>query len=367
MTRRPAIRFIGIFAMLYFAACTARGPLEWVPQGTPDGTTVTIFEASNRTYTAVDPPERGRRPQTAFARHQLRVPDRHTPGSVAIPQGRANPARHFLLAASGTYPTREDFVRALRTELASLPPDQREISVFTPGFNMSEAQTLARTAQLTYDLRIPGITAVYSWPSAASILGYAYDRDSILFSRDGYEDYLRAIAESRPRRMILVAHSMGAHLTMEALRQIAIEDPGWIRRNVGGVVLISPDIDLDVFRSQVTRIGELPQPFAIFVSQEDRALALSATITGESQRLGSVTDPAVLSDLNIILLDVSVFSTGLGHFDFGRSPALLSIVEQMAQIELSFERDPAANTGLVAGTILTVQNATRIVLSPIVE
>lgn len=357
----------GFLALLVLTACTARGPLQPVPDGTPEGKTITVFEASGRSYDLFEPPVRGRDPVPGFSRHELRVPDRHRPGSVAIPQGRADPDRHFLVADSEEYPGGTQFSRSIRRELNALPAGEREITVFVPGFNMSAAQSLARTAQLKHDLGIPGLTLLYSWPSAGSVFGYAYDRDSTLFSRDGFETTLRAIADARPERMILVSHSMGGLLTMETLRQIAASDPGWIDRNIGGVVLISPDIDLDVFRSQIARFQSLPQPFVIFVSENDRALALAARVSGDGARLGNVTDPRLLSDLDVVLIDISQFSTGLGHFDFGRSPALLSIVGQMARVEMSFENDPAARSGLIAGTILTVQNVSHIVLSPTLQ
>jgi esterase/lipase superfamily enzyme len=297
----------------------------------------------------------------------LRIPSVHVPGNVRLPGKIVDPTQDFLVSGTQEFRNEDALVGSLRQRLAALPADEREVIVFVHGYNMSAAQGLVRMAQLQHDLNLPGIPALFSWPSAGSVLGYAYDRDSTLFSRDAYERYLRAIARSQPRRMILVAHSMGALLTMETLRQIALSDPGWIERNVGGVVLISPDIAVDVFRSQVARIGTLPEPFAIFVSKNDRALALAARVSGDDVRLGSVTNPADLADLNVVLLDVSLFSQGIGHFDFGRSPSLLALVSQIAEVELSFDEDPSGRAGLFAGTLLTVQNATRIILSPISE
>ena len=360
-------RIVFVAGLFLLSACTARGPLAMVPDGTPPGESVVVFQASNRAYGSLQPPRRGRVPVNDYDRFVIRVPEVRDPGDVAIPDGAPRPDRHFLVADATDLGDAAGLTRALRRELSLRPAGDREISVFVPGYNMSAAQSLARTAQLSHDLGIPGITALYSWPSAASVLGYAYDRDSTLYSRDGYESFLRAVAQSRPERLLLVAHSMGALLTMETLRQIEISDPGWTRRNLGGVVLISPDIDLDVFRSQVARIGDLPQPFVIFVSEKDRVLTLSAQVAGDGARLGTVTDPAVVADLDLTLIDISRFSSGVGHFDFGRSPALLSIIGQMARVELSFENDPAARSGLVVGTLLTVQNATRIVLSPAIQ
>jgi esterase/lipase superfamily enzyme len=362
-TSRPIL----LLVLVLLAACTPRGPLLGVPDGAAPGKTIAIFQGSNRTYGVLEPPRKGRALANRYDRIDVRVPDYHAPGEVRIPATVANPATQFLVSDSRAYRSEAEFTGALRTSLAALPPDEREIVVFVPGFNMSAAQSLARVAQLRHDLDLPGITALYSWPSAGSVLGYAYDRDSILASREAFADFLRAVVKSRARRVIVVAHSMGALLTMETLRSLSLENPGWPSRNLGGVVLLSPDIDVDVFREQAARIGPLPSPFAIFVSENDRALALSARVSGDGRRLGNVTDPGAFADLDVVLIDVSHFSSGMGHFDIGRSPALIGIVGRMAEIELSFHDDPAARAGLISGTILTVQNATQIVLSPIAE
>lgn len=348
-------------------ACTARGPLQMVPDGVAPGETVTIFEASNRDYGMFDPPRRGRATVPAYSRITMRVPDGHQIGNVRIAGTAPDPARHFLVSDSQTFEGYAGLTNAIRRELSRLPKNEREVIVFTPGFNMSAAQSIVRTAQLRHDLDLPGVTALFSWPSAGSVFGYAYDRDSTLFSRDAFEAYLRALAAAQPDDLILVSHSMGAQLTMEVLRQMAATDPAWVQKNIGGVVLISPDIDVEVFRAQVARIKRLPQPFAIFVSANDRALGLSARVSGDGRRLGNITDPAELADLDVVLLDISAFHSGMGHFSFGSSPALIGIVSQLARVESSFSDDPAARAGLIPGTILTVQNATRIILSPVAE
>lgn len=353
-----------LFILAVLTGCTARGPLAMVPDGTSDGSIVTVYQSSNRVYGPLDPPIRGRSPKERLAKYEIHVPEERMPGTVEIPGQSIRPDRQFLISSELRFEEEAELILSLRKELSHLPMGEREVSVFVPGFNMSAAQSLARTAQLKFDLDIPGLAALFSWPSAATILGYAHDRDSVLYSRDAYERFLRAIAKSRPERMILVAHSMGALLTMETLRQISISDPSWIGNHIGGVVLISPDIDLDVFRSQAARIGNLPEPFIIFVSKRDRALALAASVSGDELRLGAVTDPSLLSGLDVTLVDISLFNSGMGHFDFGRSPALLKIISEMARLELSFELDPASRLDPISGTMLTVRGAGRLILWP---
>lgn len=349
--------------VLVLSGCTARGPIQSVPPGTEAGETVEVFVATNRSDFLRET-LRGRSEETRHFRYQIRVPADHVPGRLSLPRGRADPDRNFLAESAVEFPSEGDFSRNIQSRLSRLPSGDREIFTYIHGFNSSFEQGVMRLAQLEHDLELPGVSVHFSWPSAASPLGYAYDRDSALYSRDALEDFLRALPYT-PDGIVLVAHSMGAHLAMETLRQIEIATPGWSEKHLGGVILVSPDIDLDVFRQQAARIGRLPQPFVIFVSERDQVLNLSATISGETNRLGTLSDPAELADLEITLMDVSGFSEGVGHFNVGNSPALINILRQLTRFDRSFRNEGAGNTALIPGTILTVRNVTEVILSPL--
>ena len=225
---------------------------------------------------------------------------------------------------------------------------------------------LYRIAQLRHDLEIPGVALHYSWPSAAEPLGYVYDRDSAMFARDGLEKLIRETIAAGATRVTLVAHSMGSFLLMESLRDIAIRD-GRIMPQIRGVVLISPDIDVEAFRMQAKDIGTLPQPFLIFGSDRDRVLRLSALITGQRGRLGSLDSVEQLSDLEVTYLDVGAFSKGSGHFVPGTSPALIKVLGRIGDVDQAFGNDAAGRTGLLPGVILTARSATRVILTPVAE
>ena len=96
-------------------------------------------------------------------------------------------------------------------------------------------------------------------------------------------------------------------LTIETLRQIEIANSGWSKRHLDGVILIAPDLDIEVFQSQMARFNSLPAPFAIFVSSRDRALQLSARINGSAVRLGSLEAVEKLGQYPVTIIDVSAF------------------------------------------------------------
>jgi esterase/lipase superfamily enzyme len=131
------------------------------------------------------------------------------------------------------------------------------------------------------------------------------------------------------------------------------------------VVLVSPDIDIDVFRAQAARVGKLPQPFIVFTSQRDKALGLSARISGESERLGNLEDVERVADLRLTLIDTAAFSIEGGHFNVGDSPALIALLQATGQVAATLEGDQNTRRDLAAGVVISVENVTRIILSPI--
>ncbi|MEL6169511.1 MAG: alpha/beta fold hydrolase [Pseudomonadota bacterium] len=327
------------------------------------GTLYPVFVATNRLPEAGDLGPR-RDEALRLTKINVSVPAARRPGEIRIGRADTNPALTFHAESATHFSSFSQFRTSLNRELSRRPRGQREVIFYVHGFNNTFAEGVYRLAQLKHDLRLPAVGVHFSWPSSANPLGYGYDRDSILVARDALERTLRETAQAGADDIVVVAHSMGALLVMETLRQMAIADPRAPQAAVSSVVLISPDIDIDVFRAQARRIGKLPQPFIIFVSQKDRALRLSARLTGQESRLGNIEDAEDLAEFDITLLDVTGFSSGIGHFTAGTSPALIGLLGQLAEVDRAFEQDRAGRAGLVPGTVLTVQNATQVILTP---
>ena len=80
---------------------------------------------------------------------------------------------------------------------------------------------------------------------------YAFDRESANYSRDALEQLIEAL-ELNPnvKEINLVAHSMGNWVTLEALRGRSIR-AGRLGKKIRNVFLVAPDVDVDVFRTQI--------------------------------------------------------------------------------------------------------------------
>jgi esterase/lipase superfamily enzyme len=328
-------RLILILVLLVsLGACAARGVVSLVPGATAPGAVLqTVFVASNRQEAAQGAPNLFqtrfggvRDPQLRFARLTLSIPPVHQPGQIEWPgEDRPDPARHFVVTQETRFDRQQAFLAALDDEAG------HDVVVFVHGFNVNNAEATYRLAQIAHDFDARGPVIAYSWPSAGSPRGYAYDRDSVIFSRDGLEDLLVALTD-KGQRVLVVAHSMGSQLVMEVLRQLAISGQGHVLSRLNGVALISPDIDEDVFRQQATRITSFPQPFMLIVSSRDRALGLSAFLTGKPARLGSIEAPERLDDLPLQVVDLSEIRDGdrSGHTTAFTAPAAIRLLRDLA-------------------------------------
>lgn len=363
---------MGIFARLVMivmlAACSPRGELTMMPDAAGVGVLRSVYVATTRGFDAGTGQFSGEREAVShYARLDVSIPPVHTAGEITWPKrGRvADPTREFVTVGEQIFAGEPGFRDGLRQALARDRRGRREVVVYVHGFNNTFSEGVYRIAQLSHDLDMPGVAVHYSWPSMGKPLAYVYDRDSALFARDGLQSLLREVAAAGADRIVIVGHSMGAALVMETLRQMAIGGDRATMGRIAGVVLISPDIDVDVFRTQALRVGELPQPFLIFTSKKDRALKLSARLTGQQDRLGTLEDVSRVADLKVTLFEVGAFSTGSGHFTPGESPILIALLGRLADVDAAFGADQTGRTDLISGTVLTLQQATRIVLSPV--
>ncbi len=160
-------------------------------------------------------------------------------------------------------------------------------------------------AQLAHDSKAPAVPVLFTWASRGKPTAYVYDLNSATAARDGLEHTLRLLLASNAEEVNVLAHSMGNWVTVEAFRQIKISGDLAHANKIGNVYLAAPDIDIDVFKSQMRRFGKPRKPFYIILSTDDRALFLSRTIAGGVTRVGDNPDVAELAALGATVIDLS--------------------------------------------------------------
>ncbi|NRB18212.1 MAG: alpha/beta fold hydrolase [Rhodobacteraceae bacterium] len=363
---RVLIQSAFAIALVFMASCSDRSFTPVMPEALEVGTPKTIFVATIREPVSNGSFGPGRSDQYSLLELTVSIPPNRQPGQLSFAYAKPDPETQFTMAGRRVFSDPADFHARIKAEVANLPRDQREITLFVHGFNSTQAETAFRAAQLAQDIQLPGATMIYSWPSQGNPLGYAYDGDSVLFARDGLERMLREIRSADVGRVALVAHSMGSQLVMETLRQIEIQTPGWSAANLNGVVLISPDLDVEVFRSQMNRIAEVPQPFVVFVSSKDRLLNISGRLRGNhnSVRLGSLTSLEAVAGLPIKIIDTTAFSDDAvsSHLVAGTSPALIAILNSARATADAFGRDGDFIASLLPGQLTQADGATQVSL-----
>ena len=206
----------------------------------------------------------------------------------------------------------------------------------------------------------------FAWPSAASTLAYVTDRESALYSRDALETTIDTLVHSNATRMDLVGHSMGAFLLMDTLRLMARAENDAFFRRVNAVILISPDIDIDVFRKEAEPVLARGVKIYVLVSKDDRALRISARLRGEQTRLGSIKSADELGGLPVTVIDLSAVESpdALGHFKPGTSPSVIAFVSALHKSGVGVFTQ-GKQRGLIEGSVAVVQQGTDILLEPL--
>ena len=146
---------------------------------------------------------------------------------------------------------------------------------------------------------------LFTWASRGKVSEYVYDNNSATAARDDLEDTLRLILASNAEEVNILAHSMGNWVTVEALRQIKISGNVENADKIGSIFLAAPDIDLDVFKAQMLRIGRPEKPVYVVISKDDVALGFSKFIAGGQVRVGDAINAQELADLGVTVIDLT--------------------------------------------------------------
>lgn len=190
----------------------------------------------------------------------------------------------------------------------------RETLLFVHGYNQTFEAASLDAARLSNGIAFKGNTALFAWPSKGGLLDYGYDRESALLARDPLVDLMaKSLQDPFGARLHVVAHSMGTHLTLEALRTYRDRHGEAGLERLGALVFAAPDIDADVFRSGLDHIGPWREKLTVITATNDRALDISRRISGNN-RVGALPREE-LEALGVRVIDATEFATGLVRHD----------------------------------------------------
>lgn len=352
--------------MLALAACVplAGAPGSHVVAVAPAVQTLFVASTRARNEDGRFGSERSR--SVGYSEMEVSVPPHRKLGSITDTIGRLDPSRDFMILGETQFGAGGGFDQALLDHAAAAPGGRGEVMIFVHGFNTTFEESLFRLAQIDHDFRIPSAKVLYAWPTKDRLSQYVHDLESASFARDGLEQLLKRLARSDVSRIVLVGHSMGAQLVVETLRQLRIEGNGDVFGKLGGVVLLSPDMDIDLFRQDARRLAPLPQPFIVYGARDDWPLrAFSSVFTGGKDRLGAPRDFSEIADLDITYIDTSnvgdAGSSG-GHLALATSPALIGLVNAMPKADMVGFGEAAERGAIAGATVRRYGELTAVVL-----
>ena len=303
----------------------------------------------------------------SFARVDMTVPAIHKAGEIERRNNRQNadPSKYFTARDVTTFDSPGNFSKELREDIARRGG---RALVFVHGYNTAFDGAVYRLTQIAHDAGYSGTPVLFSWASGGRLVDYVYDNNSATAARDALEQTLRLVAQSSATRIDIIAHSMGNWVTMEALRQLAITNDRDLHGRLGDVILASPDIDVDVFKSQMRRYGKPDKPFFLFLSKDDRALDLSRIIAGNKPRVGGYENAADLAALGVTVVDLSNASASdrLNHTKFADNPVLVRLLgEKLLEDDSLGTREQVGNRlgNLTGGLTQAIGSAAEIVIT----
>ena len=194
--------------------------------------------------------------------------------------------------------------------------------IFLHGFNVSFEEAAIRAAQLGFDLKVPGATAFFSWPSRGTVTAYPADEASIEASEQAITDFLVDFtARCGAEKVHIIAHSMGNRGLLRALQRIEANAQTRGQVKFDQIFLAAPDVDRDLFLDLARLYPPHAQRTTLYASDADLPVHLSARLH-DAPRAGYFTPYTVAAGLDTVAVpdfDIDL----LGHSYFAEAEALL--------------------------------------------
>ncbi len=193
---------------------------------------------------------------------------------------------------------------------------------FLHGFNVTFEDAAIRAAQIGVDLKVPGATAFFSWPSRGSVTAYPADEATIEASERAITDFLVDFtAHCGADRVHVIAHSMGNRGLLRALQRIAANAETRGKVKFGQIFLAAPDVDRDLFLDLARLYPEHAERTTLYASDGDLPVHLSAKLH-DAPRAGYFEPYTVAPGVDTVAVpdfDLDL----LGHSYFAQAEALL--------------------------------------------
>jgi esterase/lipase superfamily enzyme len=280
-----------------------------------------------------------------YGKRIVRIPSSHRTGELGSPLWK-----RLLLGIDDRISVdpaqvlaEQAFARDVRKFIAGLDPSDRNVLVYIHGFNTGFDEAAQRAAQLGFDLKVPGITVLYSWPSRGSTSAYLSDLSAIEASEGQIAEFLIAVSALADRGKVhIIAHSMGNRGLLRALHRATTQAALRSGTRFGQIFLSAPDISVAAFRQLASVYPQVSERTTLYVADQDKALAALEWITDGTGRVGGAPPVLVLPGIDTVRVrGTSLFR--LGHSYFAEEPDVLRDIRAQLYWHESPERRRARN------------------------
>ncbi len=217
----------------------------------------------------------------------------------------------------------DQFWSELTSAISEASPDARHGLVFLHGYNTDFDKAAIRAAQIGFDLKIPGATAFFSWPSCGTLYGYPADESCIEASEPFIADFLYDFAtRTGANHVHIIAHSMGNRGLLRALQRLETrlrENP---RVQFSQVILAAPDIDVDTFAGLAELYTRFARRTTVYSSPADNAINASQFLHSYP-RVGLTPPVTVVRGIDTIEVPRFNVFDFLGHGYYAEAEGLL--------------------------------------------
>ena len=271
-----------------------------------------------------------RAPELGLSSVDATVPPTHVTGMLERPKRLPpDPRTEFTVVNPAVYENDAAFIREINRELAKWSPENRKLLLFVHGYNNTASDAVLRLSQFVEDTDFKGVPVLLTWASAAKGSRYVYDLNSALVARPQIKNMASILNKTKAKSASIFAHSMGTFLIMEGLVSRQQEGQLSTVKGIDQIVLASPDIDIDLFRTQIAALPpEIVEKIFLLISEDDAALRFSRRIAGGVPRVGASDAVQLEEEFGVTVIDLSKIedSSSGSHSKFAGSPEVVQLI-----------------------------------------
>jgi esterase/lipase superfamily enzyme len=333
-------QLIALSTSLLLAACVST-PVQTAKTHCPDEFSASCYPvwfATNRKPLAATDASKGFGGETDESSHYGRV-------VIAVPGVRMDKSPDSALwqrLAEGTKPIALNSARTLvdpvawekdvRSVFSVLHPKDRDVVVYIHGFGNTFEQAAEQAASLGAALRVPGVMAMFSWPSQGKQgpLNYLRDITALENSEDELAEFLARLGRlAGPGHVHIIAHSLGVNGFLRSMQSAAaraqILAP---KMHFGQIILAAPDVNARLFRRLATTVAAMSGRTTLYIAYEDMAVKASEFLHGD-HRIGLLATDAQVGAMDTIEVLGRPSNLDVGHSYFRDAPGVLKDIQTL--------------------------------------